>query len=120
MTVTVTTTVTVTVTVTPRFDGQIILPYMTPAQLEMEDGDVVDVFITRYPTKTVQELLYVGTFALTIQILPFFPKVCPPPGPAGREREEGVPPLKSGGKEGGSRVASTTFQLVPCLLNILV
>jgi len=27
-----------------RFDGQLILPYMTPAQLEMEDGDVVDVF----------------------------------------------------------------------------
>merc|ERR550519_3297861 len=27
-----------------RFDGQLILPYMTPAQLEMEDGDMVDVF----------------------------------------------------------------------------
>ena len=31
----------------PRFDGQLILPYMTPAQLEMEDGDVVDVFQAR-------------------------------------------------------------------------
>ena len=30
-----------------RFDGQLILPYMTPAQLEMEDGDVVDVFQAR-------------------------------------------------------------------------
>ena len=30
-----------------RFDGQLILPYMTPAQLEMEDGDGVDVFQAR-------------------------------------------------------------------------
>jgi len=30
-----------------RFDGQLILPYMTPAQLEMEDGDMVDVYLSR-------------------------------------------------------------------------
>merc|ERR1712059_64919 len=34
-----------------RFDGQLILPYMTPAQLEMEDGDIVDVYLSR-PSET--------------------------------------------------------------------
>jgi len=34
-----------------RFDGQLILPYMTPAQLDMEDGDVVDVYLSR-PSET--------------------------------------------------------------------
>ena len=31
-----------------RFDGQLILPYMTPEQLGMEDEDIIDVFITIY------------------------------------------------------------------------
>eukprot|EP00092_Neocalanus_flemingeri_P088465 GFUD01111787.1.p1 GENE.GFUD01111787.1~~GFUD01111787.1.p1 ORF type:complete len:105 (+),score=31.61 GFUD01111787.1:205-519(+) len=30
-----------------RFDGQLILPYMTPAQLGIEDGDIVDVYVSR-------------------------------------------------------------------------
>ena len=30
-----------------RFDGQLILPYMTPEQLEMEDEDIIDVFVTK-------------------------------------------------------------------------
>ena len=30
-----------------RFDGQPILPYMTPEQLEMEDEDIIDVFVTK-------------------------------------------------------------------------
>ena len=37
-----------------RFDGQLILPYMTPAQLEMEDGDVVDVFQVRWLSRRCQ------------------------------------------------------------------
>ena len=30
-----------------RFDGQLILPYMTPEQLGMEDEDIIDVFVTK-------------------------------------------------------------------------
>ena len=30
-----------------RFDGQLILPYMTPEQLGIEDGDIIDVFVSR-------------------------------------------------------------------------
>ena len=34
-----------------RFDGQLILPYMTPEQLGMEDGDIIDVHVSR-PSQT--------------------------------------------------------------------
>ena len=30
-----------------RFDGQLILPYMTPEQLGMEDGDIIDVYVSK-------------------------------------------------------------------------
>eukprot|EP00090_Calanus_glacialis_P004341 TRINITY_DN13226_c0_g1_i1.p1 TRINITY_DN13226_c0_g1~~TRINITY_DN13226_c0_g1_i1.p1 ORF type:complete len:108 (-),score=35.26 TRINITY_DN13226_c0_g1_i1:71-394(-) len=30
-----------------RFDGQLILPYMTPQQLGIEDGDIIDVYVSR-------------------------------------------------------------------------
>ena len=50
----------------PRFDGQLILPYMTPAQLELEEGDIVDVFLTR--SHTVQWLNYVSSFISTFII----------------------------------------------------
>ena len=36
-----------------RFDGQLILPYMTPEQLGMEDEDIIDVFITK-PSNTTK------------------------------------------------------------------
>ena len=36
-----------------RFDGQLILPYMTPQQLSMEDEDIIDVFITK-PSNTTK------------------------------------------------------------------
>ena len=36
-----------------RFDGQLILPYMTPEQLSMEDEDIIDVFITK-PSNTAK------------------------------------------------------------------
>ena len=34
-----------------RFDGQLILPYMTPAELGMEDEDIIDVYVSR-PSET--------------------------------------------------------------------
>jgi len=34
-----------------RFDGQLILPYMTPEQLGMEDEDIIDVYVTK-PSET--------------------------------------------------------------------
>ena len=34
-----------------RFDGQLILPYMTPEQLGMEDEDIIDVYATK-PSET--------------------------------------------------------------------
>ena len=36
-----------------RFDGQLILPYMTPEQLSMEDEDIIDVFVTK-PSETIK------------------------------------------------------------------
>ena len=34
-----------------RFDGQLIFPYMTPEQVGLEDGDIIDVYVSR-PSET--------------------------------------------------------------------
>ena len=39
-----------------RFDGQLILPYMTPEQLGMEDEDIIDVFVSK-PSETGKRTL---------------------------------------------------------------
>ena len=30
-----------------RFDGQLVFPYMTPEQVGLEDGDIIDVYVSR-------------------------------------------------------------------------
>ena len=39
-----------------RFDGQLILPYMTPEELGMEDEDIIDVYVSR-PSDTAKRAL---------------------------------------------------------------
>ena len=39
-----------------RFDGQLILPYMTPEELGMEDEDIIDVYVSR-PSDTGKRAL---------------------------------------------------------------